>query len=75
MLRRSFAKVYAPARPNIRDAFTVQHTDGTEHRSTESCEICKRLAATNSAPRFTTALNQSDQCQTFDSSTGTAEGR
>jgi hypothetical protein len=41
-------------RPNVRDAFIIEHTDGSAHRSTEPCEICRKLAATNAAPIFTT---------------------
>jgi hypothetical protein len=58
MLGRSYAKAYVPDRPNVRDAFLIQHTDGSSYRSSEPCGICRRLAATNSAPRF--ALDEDD---------------
>jgi len=58
MLGRSYVKAYVPDRPNVRDAFLIQHTDGSSHRSSEPCGICRRLAATNSAPGF--ALDEDD---------------
>ncbi len=58
MLGRSYAKAYVPDRPNVRDAFLIQHPDGSSHRSSEPCGICRRLAATNSAPGF--ALDEDD---------------
>ena len=42
MLGRSYAKAYVPDRPNVRDAFLIQHTDGSSHRSSEPCGICRR---------------------------------
>jgi len=46
MISGSIVKQFISERPNVRDAFIVQHLDGSEHQSTRPCAICLKLAAT-----------------------------
>ena len=45
MLGRSFV---------VSQAYVVEHVDGTAHRSSEPRETCRRIAAPNPAPQFST---------------------
>ena len=37
-----------------RNDYVVEHVDGTAHRSSEPRETCRRIAASNPAPQFST---------------------